>query len=364
MAIQLDLIVGQHFRCLNDFEIRPCAGLNFFYGDNGAGKSSVLEAIHCLGLGRGFFRQRSYNLIQHDQDYALLRAEFSDTAKLGWQKFRSGELRLRYNQSDLANISQLLGILPVQLINAHTFLLLEGSPAERRQFIDWGVFHVEHRFLSLWQECQRFLKHRNMLLKKTKDLDLLKLYSQEFARTAEQIDQSRQQWFSSFAPIFHNHIERLLPNLDDQFTLIYRRGWDRHRLLYDQLMSSLDREIKLGSTQNGPQRADLQVRLHNEQVQEVLSRGQQKLVTLALKLAQIELLINAGKTCVVLIDDLSAELDAKHQLLVLRQLQSLGLQTFISSITVPEFFCQELNVATDDMRLFHVEQGRIKNNMV
>lgn len=352
----------QNFRNLAPADLRPAAGLNLIYGENGSGKTSLLEAIYLLSLVRSFRSKKLKNLIAHDASSFTVFAQLADgqdrLMPLGIQRnLASDETEILLAGQRPTSLAALTAHLPVQLINPDAFRLLEGGPKERRQFLDWGAFHVEPRFISAWQRFQRALKQRNSLLRHARIDPLeLELWEKEIAATGEEVTRHRETYLKQLIPLFEDLLTRL--STLQGFRLNFSRGWDKSLGLEENLSLSRRKDSEQGFTQSGPQRADLRVSLDGRSAIEVLSRGQQKLVVSALKLAQGELLAQQGqKQCVYLIDDLPAELDQHHREVFCRVLEEQGSQVFITSVDK-----QALQVnwkEPEKILWFHVEQGQI-----
>jgi DNA replication and repair protein RecF len=255
----------------------------------------------------------------------------------------------------VSRISQLVGTLPLQLINPDSFRLLEGSPAQRREFLDWGVFHVKHDFFDVWQRVRRALKHRNALLRHGRiDHASISPWETELSEWGERLDVLRQSWFEDFMPVFEQVLEGLLPLQGVE--LRYSRGWDKRRSLAEALLQGRETDSQMGFTQQGPQRADLGIRLNRRPAVEILSRGQQKLVVSALKLAQGSLFEKkTRRSCVYLIDDLPAELDSAHQEIFCAWLEIMQSQVFITSLD-PNALTNNWQ-ATTPVSTFHVKRS-------
>ncbi len=360
MSLQRLSITG--IRNLQPVTVFPSCAVNLLYGENGSGKTSFLEAIHLLGLARSFRSLRSQPVIAYDQmTYTVFGEILSSDAQvhacLGITRERSGDFTIRIDGQYVRTAAELAEMLPLQLINPDSFRLLEGSPKLRRQFLDWGVFHVEPRFLSVWQRVQQALRQRNSLLRHGKiDTASEVVWSRELAIASDQIDQFRRSYIQRLKPIFDEVLARLIQLSD--LKLSYHRGWDKDRSLEDVLASSLGRDRHLGYTQIGPQRADLRLRVGHYNAVDVLSRGQQKLVVCALRIAQ-GYLLNETKQgrCIYLIDDLPSELDVKHREALCRLLEDLQCQVFITCIE-PELLkiCWRSDTPVST---FHVEHGSI-----
>ncbi|MBE0505138.1 MAG: DNA replication/repair protein RecF [Marinospirillum sp.] len=352
----------KNFRNIPSAEIHPVEGINLFVGENGSGKTSLLEAIHLLSLVRSFRSKKLKSLIHHEAErftvFAQIRMLDFSLASLGVQRgTQDDETEILFRGVRPSGVAELTSELPVQLINPDAFRLLEGSPRERRQFVDWGVFHVEHEFIYCWQRFQRALKQRNSLLRHGRiDTLQLQLWEKEIALNGEQITAYRQSYLDHLKPLFEVLLQRFLEG--QLLKLVFQRGWDKNISLAESLETSRSRDIEQGFTQSGPQRADIRISVDGRPAMDVLSRGQQKLVVSALKLAQGELLAVAGKKqCVYLIDDLPAELDKHHRSIFCQVLEEQAGQVFITSVDEEAlaYGWQQ----PEKNAWFHVEHGQI-----
>ncbi|WP_251975809.1 DNA replication/repair protein RecF [Salinicola avicenniae] len=331
----LDRLSFRGLRNLEAFEMAPGPHINLISGANGSGKTSLLEGIHLLGMARSFRTQKLKSLIVHEGDEMTLHGRLAGDppVPLGVRRRRdTQELEVRIGGERAERLAQLAEALPLQLINPDAFRLLEGAPAARREFLDWGVFHAERDFLDAWKRARRALKHRNALLRHDRiDVASIRVWERELAHWSEHLDGLREAYMRRFLPVFEETLSALLPLPD--LRLRYSRGWDRQRALLDVFESGRDTDRQMGFTQQGPQRADLRIRVGRHPAVEVLSRGQQKLVVSALKLAQGRLLEQlSGRTCLYLIDDLPAELDGHHRQIFCQWLEQLRCQVFITSV--------------------------------
>lgn len=362
--MQLTRLDIHQVRNIEHASLHLAAGVNLFLGQNGSGKTSVLEAIHLLGLGRSFRSHKIRTVVRHEQPRCTLYAELqrpqSPKLALGVERSLDGEMRLRIGNQQGCSVAELARTLPLQLINPDAFRLLEGGPSERRQFLDWGVFHYQPEFLQAWQRYQRALKQRNSLLKYAKIDPLMRApWEHELCQQAEQIHFWRQAYLTLLTPLFQRYLTALT-QVDD-IKIHYYCGWDAKRSLEEVLVEGLARDQEQGFTQAGPHRADLRIKLGGRLAADILSRGQQKLVVSALKLAQGQVLRAQGEQApLYLIDDLPAELDAQHRQAFCALLQELGSQIFITSVeAAPLASCW---LADTELKQFHVEQGQIRED--
>jgi DNA replication and repair protein RecF len=338
-------------RCIAEAELELDARRNYVFGPNGAGKTSLLEAMFVLGRGRSFRTRQIRRLVQRGQEgfavFGTVGAE-GRTRRLG-VSYAGGHLEKRLDGEVASGMSELAAVLPIHAIDPSMHGLVEGGPTERRRYLDWGVFHVEHGYLDLWKNYRRALSQRNAALKQGGDIRPWTLALVDAARAVEA---SRQRYADLLVPEVGRFGEVLL---ERPVSLEYRRGWGAELDLAEALMRSEPRDRLTGSTEVGPHRAELLLRLDDRRVQDEASRGQQKLVAAALVLAQVavEGAIRPGRS-VLVVDDPAAELDAWSLQRLLGALGRLDAQLVLTGLT-PEHLPPEAGAP-----VFHVEHGGVR----
>jgi DNA replication and repair protein RecF len=344
------------FRNIASAQLQPGHGLNLIYGQNGSGKTSILEAIYFLGMGRSFRSHLSQRVINLDEDKLTLFATLSQPggdSKIGLRRFRSGETEVKIDGQSIKRLSTLAEALPIQVITPESFSLLFEGPKARRQFIDWGAFHADPNFHLAWAQVKRCLKQRNQLLRDGSPYAHIQFWDREFVRYAEQVTQIRNRYVDSLNELLKGIIREFLPGVDIKVS--FTRGWDSKTDLAELLQNQYPRDLATGHTVSGPHKADLRLRAGNLPVQDALSRGQLKLLVCALRIAQGKLLKQQiDKHSIYLVDDLPSELDALHRQLLLQQLVDTGAQVFVTAID-PAAIVDSL--PTPPSKMFHVEQG-------
>ncbi|MBU6247948.1 MAG: DNA replication/repair protein RecF [Xanthomonadaceae bacterium] len=340
-------------RCLVDVSLDLAPGINAFVGANGAGKTSVLEAAFLLSHGRSFRSGARDALVRRGERALGIHAEVvrvdGRVDRLGLGKDGAHwQARVNFEASSVAD---LLGRCAVVSFDPGSHALVAGGAEERRRFLDWGVFHVEHGFLLLWRRYQRALKQRNSLLRqRVTDPALYEPWESELDDMAARIDALRRQYLDALAPRLASTAATLLPELGP-IALRYRPGWSEQGTLGEQLAMQRSRDLARGHTSLGPHRADWQAGFEHAPQREHLSRGQEKLTALALLLAQADQYNRQhGEWPVVCVDDLASELDRSHQAALVRQLRDVGAQVLVTGTELPESLA-------GDVHLFHVEQG-------
>lgn len=355
----------QNLRNLNSVDVQPSARVNLIYGENGSGKTSLLEAINVLALGRSFRNHKHKPLISNGQNAFTIfgkvladdQAEVPTEVPIGINRQLDGTASFKANGTLVNSAAVLASYLPVQTINSDTFLLLEGSPKVRRQFIDWLVFHVEHNFFQVWKDCQRCLKHRNSLLRHDRiDPFELSTWDQELVALSQQLHIYRAECFELFKTTFYELLQNFISV--DGIAISYYRGWDKEKSYGDVLVSSFERDRQQGYTHMGSHRADLRITVNGQNAAEILSRGQQKLLVCALKIAQGFVFAQmTGRKTIYLVDDLPAELDEKHRELLTHWLDTMETQVFITGVDQSSLLSPWRNKKNTEIKMFHVEHG-------
>jgi DNA replication and repair protein RecF len=347
-------------RNLKQASLSDCHRINVISGPNGSGKTSILEAIHLLGLGRSFRSTRLKPVINHELEEATVYAslEGGPVTSIGVTRSKKAGFEYKINREQVSGTAELARALPLQVINAESHLLVDGGPKCRRQFIDWGVFHVEHGFLGLWRKAQKLLKQRNSLLRRGGVSSAeMRPWDQELASCAALIDSQRQQYVESFVPLFYNILSGLVDL--DGVDLSYQRGWQQGEDLGEVFQRNLSRELERGHTISGPHRANLSITQNGVPAQEVMSRGQIKLLVSAMRLAQGLLLEQqGGGESIYLIDDLPAELDLERREAFCGYLERMTSQAFITAVDADDLRCFWSD--PKNSAVFHVKHGQVE----
>ena len=357
-GMRLELLRIRGLRCLAEVELALAPGINVFVGANGAGKTSVLEAVFLLSRGRSFRTGAREALVQRGvagfSVFAELRHADQRTCRLGLG--REGSRWEAKVDGVSATLGGLVQECAVVCFEPGSHALIAGAAEERRRYLDWGVFHVEHDFLTPWRRYQRALKQRNSLLRSSSaplDDSLFAPWEFELAQAAQLLDQQREAYLTRLRPRLIASAASLLPELGP-LMLHYRRGWSAEQGLAEQLRTQRGRDLARGHTTVGAHRADWSLTFEQAPLREHLSRGQEKLTALACVLAQAQLHAECrGDWPVVCLDDLASELDQTHQAAVVAQLHAAGAQILLTGTELP----QALQPLTT--QVFHVEQGQL-----
>jgi DNA replication and repair protein RecF len=356
--MQITRLNIERVRNLRTVALHGLQPFNVFYGQNGSGKTSILEAIHLLATGRSFRTHIPKNYIQTDTQDAIVFAQ-SNSEKIGMQKLLSGEQLIKVNGDNIATQGQLAKILPLQLIDPQSTDIIDHGAKPRRQLLDWLMFHVEPEFYHAWQYYSRALKQRNSLLKTRRNLSLTDLepWNKMLSDYGEMLHSQRVSIVEQWKGFFEQDLKHLLPDIEVQ--LEYSPGFHTELGLLNDLQSHHQKDLERRYTEYGPHKADLRLKTSLGDADVVLSRGQKKLLIIALKLSQIAMLHACNKETVVLLDDLTAELDLTAQQRLIERLSQLGSQVFITTLEY-ESVKNHLHDLSISYQLFCVENGQVQ----
>lgn len=360
MAVKLNQLILSNIRNLKALDLSFGPQFNVFVGPNGSGKTSLLEAIHILAMGRSFRAKSIRQLISFGAEQFLIRANINlqshnepSSLWLAAERSFSGESQYRIGAQMVKSAVELTKMLPTQLIDVNSHLLLEGGPAYRRQFMDWGVFHVEQSFLQSWRCMNKALQQRNMALKSRHTP--IPAWDETFIKYAVQVDMARSKYLQRFTIVFLELLQQILEL--NNIELRYNRGWQQTEDLQAVFRDKIATDLLHGYTTYGPHRADISIMIGGRPVREVLSRGQIKMFVCIMFLARAKLLQDTHSG-IFLIDDLHAELDQHNCSLLINAIKAIGCQVFITGIAVVETLRGSLHDCS--ARMFHVEHGTIK----
>lgn len=376
----LKSIYIQNIRNISELQFECSEGFNWFIGQNGAGKTSILESLSILLNTKSFRAHKSKVFVQHDQKSCLVRgaiervgsglAKGGEFASIAVSKSRDGTAIYRQNGENVSAGDYIQCTPAVQIIAPEAENLVDAGAQERRKFLDFGVFHVKHQFLAVWRQYNRLLKQRNAVLRE-RHLDrlLLKSIDQQWLPTAEALNSARVEYWESFSDYLINfgysELQVALAsegraNAAEKLAEIeikFRPGWAAGKSLREAIEDGVQSDHRMGFTQSGPHRADLHTLIGGIPAVDVLSRGQKKIFQVWLKLKQSAHLASAyGKKTLFIVDDIGAELDQERTAWAYAQMAAMSHQVFGTSITVDPTLEPYLNSNTS---MFHVKHGQI-----
>ena len=354
----LSSITLSSFRCFNSLKIDLSPGANFFYGKNGSGKTSILEAIYLVCSGRSFKSSNIESAVMLDKQSFHLKAYDNESGFIiEAYKERNKSIQLKLNNKKIT-ISDAAKTFPATIIDNKTFSFTEAAPAFRRKILDRAVFLSDESYSANWFAYFRSLKQRNKLLK-DRQLSSLEPWSEKLASLGETLTNKRKIFFDQTKNEFNNIIESL--NLKNEKIFIndldvqYDQGWSDSQDLLSTLTLERDADIRRKVTTRGPHKADIKIYIKNVDAKEILSRGEQKLLAIIWLCSQHEVLRSTyGIKPTLLIDDVKSELDMDTFNIYISLLKLIENQVIFSNIE--DQINSKIEAELINIKKFHVEQ--------
>lgn len=268
---QLSLL---HVRNLVECQITPDHRFNIIEGANASGKTSLLEAIYLISQVKSFRTHRINHIIQHKQAELRVVAHYLDNTNnthiIGLERSRS-TTKIHLNKKPINQSSQLAALVPIQVITPESHRVLEDGPKFRRQFIDWGVFHVKHGFLQTWKDYHRILRQRNAALRHNQAEQQVRNWDNPLIEITTQFHNERTEYLQALIPIIQSYTQQLT---GEDITVEYQPGWSAELDFKKALHNSYQQDCQFKHTRVGPHRADLSIKCRSIPVQVGFSRGQ------------------------------------------------------------------------------------------
>ncbi len=378
----LELLNIYNARNIKELSFKPSNKFNIIYGVNGSGKTTILESIYFLLRARIFRNNKYKSFINFNNDCCTIFSKFcssntdslnsSSSFNLGISRLKDNSQPLIHlNKTKVSSLSQISNLAILGLITSESFNLLDSGPSIRRKFLDWGVFHVEHQFIHYWKSYRKILNNRNNLLKNYKNnyhfldgvpknlLNDLNCWTQQLIDLNDKLNLLRSKQLNNINNDFRLLLYKFSDNLYNNITIEYYQGWTSNISFEEYLKTKLKNDISSGYTRYGTHRSDILIKYQKRSANDILSRGQKKIIIICLILAQFNFLKNINKLHshnILLLDDMDSELDQKNLNILLTILYDLDCQIIMTTTDKDKY----INIK-ENYELFHVEQGGIKD---
>jgi DNA replication and repair protein RecF len=335
--MRINKIYFEHFRNLKTQHLDPNAGINIIWGENGQGKTNLLEGIYLFAHLKSFRGAGNIDLIQAQWDNAKIAATVNRS-----QVWRQLELKIHstgrvflLDGKKPRPIESLLEALRAILFSPDELYPLRTLPAARRSLIDRGIFQLDPSYLARAIEYERVLKQRNRLLRERAGVDLIRPWTEQLIQAGAKIRQARQDFIEELQPHLRQ-VHQLLSGEREEVELLAPVGAVNIRQHEDLLAAELhggeQREMRLGLTCAGPHRDDPTFSMNGTAVRYIASQGQWRTLILSFKIALMYLLYaRISAWPVLLFDDMSAELDASRQERLFTLLADCKAQVFVTT---------------------------------
>lgn len=312
--------------------------INCFVGNNGAGKTNILDALHYLSMAKSFLGNLDAQNILHESDFFAIEAEIQGEEKndiIKVQLPKEGKKIIKKNDKTYERIADHIGFLPSVMISPYDANLISDGSESRRKFLDAMISQTDSDYLFALIQYQKTLQQRNALLKyfaknRTFDLDSLEIYNEPLTKFGTQIFEKRQLFVASILPTIQ-HFYEIISKGNEKVTVIYESNLNEQN--FEEILSeNLEKDRVLTYTSRGIHKDDLRFEMNGNLIKKFGSQGQQKSFLIALKLAQIKRIKDiTNKNPILLLDDIFDKLDDNRvsQLIELVNQQNFG-QIFIT----------------------------------
>ncbi len=355
--MRIHALEARHFRNLEQVLLEPHPRFNVLSGDNGQGKTNVLEAIYLLGTLRSFRAGKTEEMVRFGAAQANVRARVE---KLGTQRLLEVTLAPGHKSARVdgkgARASDYFGGFNVVLFAPEDLRLPKGSPSGRRRFLDRAVWNAHPAYLGEVQTYEKVLRSRNAVLRDGGPESMLEVYDEQLARAAVAIVTRRRVLVDELGPRVRAAFEQVTQT-GLALAIEYETALDIadiERSMHARLLAERRKDLARGATSSGPHVDDLDLVLDEKSAKLYASQGQLRAIVLALKIAEIEFLRDKlGDSPVLLLDDVSSELDPKRNAQLFDFLKSVPCQAFITTT-------HRSHVLLSEERLdFHVVAGTV-----
>ncbi len=352
------------FRNLQKVELEPGARFNILYGNNGQGKTNLIEAIYLLGTLKSFRLAKNSELMTWGTPFALVKGMVEHEGvdrEIALVVEREGK-RVRVDQKTIARPADFFGSLNVVVFSPDEMAMAKGGPDVRRRYLDRAVFSGDAAYLGFFHDYSRVLKNRNALLKKD-DNDGLDVWSEKLAEAGTRLIARRIGFLREIEGLLREFYRSISGNGEDVGIAYRPHLLDRERLpaegttlLLEGLARTAAEERRTGATAVGPHRDDVEFILNGRALKQYASQGQQRSFILALKMAEIEYLRRKfDSPPILLLDDMTSELDRERNRNLMEFLKQKEIQVFITTTSL-----QNLRLdGIDNHRTFLVSDGEV-----
>jgi DNA replication and repair protein RecF len=363
-------MILEHLSIINYKNIREATldfspKMNCFVGQNGEGKTNLLDAIYYLSFCRSAFNPIDSQVLNHDSDFFVLdacyRHDHGDEEWVYCGMKRGTKKHFKRNKKEYKRLSQHIGLIPLIFVSPSDTLLIEGGSEERRRLMDVVIAQFDTTYIDSLNAYNKALQQRNALLKMDEEPDpmLMDIWEQEMAQHGEALYHKRNAFIEEFIPVFQEIYSSISGN-KETVALGYTSHCQRGPLL-DVIRRDRAKDRAVGYSLHGIHRDDLEMLLGGYPIRREGSQGQNKTYALALKLAQFDFLRRTASTTtpLLLLDDIFDKLDAQRveQIISLVSGPQFG-QIFITD-TNREHLDRILKCGNFDYRLFAVKAGEV-----
>jgi len=371
-----------NYKNIREAQLELSPNMNCFIGNNGMGKTNVLDAVYFLSFCRSSSTPVDSQVICHDEPYCMIEGEYMDCPDNNSQLStpnpplivscgmkRGQKKHFKRNKKEYKRLSEHIGLIPLVVVSPSDTSLIDGSSEERRRLMDMVISQYDRTYMDLLSRYNNAHQQRNILLKQASDAMtgngasydplLMQLWEEQMAEAGEQLYAKRQAFLDELAPVFQKYYEQISGG-NEQVGLQYVSHCQRGPLL-EVIQRDRTKDCAVGYSLHGVHRDDLVFTINSHPMRREGSQGQNKTFVVSLKLAQFDFLKRASNTTpLLLLDDIFDKLDSSRVEQIIRLVSSDAFGQIFITDTNREHLDQILGATALDYRIFHVERGEIR----
>ena len=354
-------------RSLDLLTIFPSSGLNFIFGKNNAGKTSLLEALYLCGNAKSFKQTNVDCLIKKDKKnlkILLKSVKFGENDTISYEKTLNIQKKAKINDKS-ANTFSLMVQTPLVCLTFGSENLINLSPEHRRSLLDTGLFHVKHEYYEIYKSFSNNLKQRNKLLK-TATYENLDFWTNKIIEDSLIINKHRGDYFQKLQRAYAAIIQEMVGFDKETYgdiknsRISYYQGWPKDLSVEEAYASCLEKDKALKYSTTGPHRADVFITTDADNIKEVGSMSTQIIVSLCFMLAQARVFhVEQKYRPILLIDDLFFGIDDKNLALVINLLLGSKIQCFLTAPDLYKETIAGLHLDHKETKMFELKNGVI-----
>lgn len=370
----------ENFKNHDNTEIDFSSSMNIFFGMNGAGKTSILEAISMSSLTKSFSIYNDSHLIQFDKDTFRINIELERDREtyfsISTEKSKRGKKNISSSFQDNMRPKEVIGLIPIIILSPDAKEITFGSPDNRRKFIDSTISQISNLYLEDLYRYNKVLKQRNVLLKKTTSITefqsgQLKLWTDKLVDIGVRIIKKRSTFIEEIKPLYEKYYSIISDNKESVSLEYNPNGYklnsiaeleinDLKKILTEYSSRKMDSEYRRQTTLFGPHKDELDLYINGHLIRDTASQGQHKSALISLKLSEFDYIRQLhNEIPIVLLDDIFSELDEKRIKLVLEVINKNLAQAFVTVTEVEKI--KRIIMNQSEVKYFKIEDGKVIN---
>jgi DNA replication and repair protein RecF len=363
-------LIIKNYRNFIEAEAELNDSLNIFIGDNGQGKTNLMESIYIASIGRTFRLNSENELINFFENKSSVEIHlFKNNYKIKIEIILEKNKRktVFINGVKLDKTSEMIGVLNNVIFTPDDMKIIKGSPVERRKFINIDISQIKPKYKYLLNKYKKITTERNLILKnyrtKYENKDIISIWNDYLVNTGTEISMYRNEYImklKKYAADIYSSISGNKESLDVIYSSSIGCITNREevkKMFYEKINNNFNNEVIKGTSLYGPHKDDILIKINGKECKYFGSQGQQRSAILALKLAEIEIIKEeVGEYPILLLDDVLSELDNKRKSYLMEHIK--GIQTIITGTDD-----HDLNILTNNFnkKVFYISEGKIGN---